>query len=156
MLREPRVTEKNWAPILWQNAGLFMDRPGHVINSLGHTVLKHEPPLAVDNISGSSQVIPFDDGWLAVTHTAHALPNEPYKRYYHHRFIEYTADFAVRRVTLPFCFHDRVIEFCGGMCWSLDRKDLVISYGFKDKEARIATVDADEVRRLLNGGRTYA
>lgn len=156
MLREPRVTEKNWSPILWRNADMFMDRPGHVINSDGHDVIKHEPPLAVDNLSGSSQVIPFDDGWLAITHTAHPLPNEPYKRYYHHRFIEYTADFAVRRVSLPFCFHDRVIEFCAGMCWSLDNKELVISYGFQDKEARIATVNADEVRRMLDGGRTYA
>lgn len=156
MLREPRVTEKNWSPILWQKAGLFMDRPGRVINSDGHDVVKHEPPFATDNISGSSQVIQFEDGWLAVTHTAHALPNEPYKRYYHHRFIEYTADFAVRRVTLPFCFHDRVIEFCAGMCWSLDNLSLIISYGFKDNEARIATVNADEVRRMLSGGRTYA
>lgn len=156
MLRQPRVTEKNWSPILWQNSDLFMDRPGHVINSDGITVVKHETPLAVDNISGSSQVIPWKDGWLAITHTAHALPNEPWKRYYFHRFIEYAADFRVLRVSLPWCFHDRVIEFCAGMCWGFDEETLVLSYGFKDCEARLATVSASDVERMLSGGWTYA
>lgn len=157
MLREPRVTEKNWSPIIWANSDLFMDRPGHVINSDGVTVVKHDPPVAVDNISGSSQVIHWNgDGWLAVVHTAHALPNEPWKRFYFHRFIQYDVDFKVRRISLPWCFHDRVIEFCAGMCWNFDEETLVLSYGFKDREARLATVSASDVKRLLDGGWSYA
>lgn len=164
MLRQPRVTEKNWSPILWQASTSFMDRPGHVINSFGQTVVKHDVPFAVDNISGSSQVIQWGrcwadmepTKWLAVTHTAHALPNEPWKRYYSHRFIEYDTDFTVKRISLPWCFHDRVIEFCAGMCWNFDEETLVLSYGFKDNEARLATVSAADVERALAGGWTYA
>lgn len=156
MLREPRATEKNWAPVLWGNVPFYMDRPGHVVSDAGVTIMKHEQGIAVDNISGSSQVIPFGDGWIAITHTAHPLPNEPYKRYYAHRFIEYTVDFRVKRMSLPFYFHDRVIEFCAGMCYSIGHDQFVISYGFKDNEARIATVSVAEVERFLEGGHSYA
>jgi hypothetical protein len=134
-----------------------MERPGHVINDDGVTIIKHPSPIAVDNISGSSQVLPWNgDGWIAVTHTAHALPNESYKRYYSHRFVQYAPDFRIKAVSLPFCFHDREIEFCAGMCWHRNETQMVISYGVRDCEARIATVDVAEIQRMLDGGHRYA
>jgi len=160
MLRTPRETEKNWSPIKWEYAAepLFLWRPGIVVNSNGEKIVDTPPPFMTDNISGSSQLICWGNGgWLAITHTAHPLPNEPYKRYYYHRFIEYARDMRVLRMSLPFCFNERVIEFCGGMCWApgTPQADLVISYGFKDNEARIATVDAAEVDRALERGHVY-
>jgi hypothetical protein len=160
MLRTPRETEKNWAPIKWEYAAepLFLWRPGVVLNSKCEKIVDTPQPFMTDNISGSSQLISWGNGgWLAITHTAHPLPNEPYKRYYHHRFIEYARDMRVTRMSLPFCFNERVIEFCGGMCWAPEtpQADLVISYGFKDNEARIGTVDAAEVERALERGHVY-
>jgi hypothetical protein len=35
------------------------------------------------------------------------------------------------------------------MCHHPEKDELVISYGFQDKEARIATVNANEVETLL-------
>jgi tetratricopeptide (TPR) repeat protein len=161
MLRVPRETEKNWSPIQWDGSKepLFLHRPGVVVNSDGAKVIDTPVPFMVDNISGSSQLIHWGSGgWLAIAHTAHPLPNEPYKRFYYHRFIEYARDMSVRRMSLPFCFHDRVIEFCGGMCWAPEAPlaELVVSYGYRDNEARIATVNADEVDRLLDQGHVYA
>jgi tetratricopeptide (TPR) repeat protein len=160
MLREPRETEKNWAPIQWEQKveALFVWRPGIVLNSKCEKITDNPPSFMTDNISGSSQLIHWGaGGWLAITHTAHPLPNEPYKRYYFHRFIEYGRDMKVKRMSLPWVFHDRVIEFCGGMCWAPDTPlaDLVISYGYKDCEARLATVSADDVDALLQQGHVY-
>jgi hypothetical protein len=63
----------------------------------------------------------------------------------------------VTRMSLPFCFNERVIEFCNGLCWHPEKPltELVLSYGFKDCEARVATVDATEVDFMLERGHVY-
>lgn len=156
MLREPRATEKNWAPIL--GTSLFMNRPGHVVHATGDDALRHEAPFPVDHLSGGSQVIPWRKPRhaIAVVHTAHPLPNCDYKRFYYHRFIEYGPDYNVTRISRPWVFHDKVIEFCAGMCYHPNLADrLVLSYGFRDEEARIATITRDDVEKLLAEGHVY-
>ena len=153
MLKEPRVYEKNWMPIVGLpgkgGEQLFMYRLGEVVDENGKTVVYNPPDFDTGQISGSSQVIKYGDGWLALVHEARALPDKPHKRYYYHRFVEFDFGFKVKYLSRPFVFNDKLIEFCAGLCWHPDGKRLVISYGWQDKEARIATVDDHEVRRLL-------
>lgn len=151
MLRAPRECEKNWAPILCpdEKQQLFMWRPGTVVNAFGETLYNTPPDFAVDNLSGSSQVIPWRDGYIAVLHTACPLPGESCKRYYSHRFITYDRGFRATRLSLPFYFNEKAIEFCAGLCGHPSDNQLVLSYGFKDCEARIATVGCDDVERFL-------
>lgn len=150
MLREPRECEKNWSPILFEH-GLqwFMWRPGIVVDQMGKTVTHRTSSFHIDNMSGSSQVIPFRGGWLAVLHTAHDIPGTPGVRHYYHRFIQYAADFTPQKVSLPFYFNDKGIEFCAGLCFHPHKDELVLSYGWKDREARIATVKASDVETML-------
>lgn len=149
MLRQPRQTEKNWAPVVLKGEHLeFMWRPLETVDTNGVTVRKQNPGVAVDNISGSSQLIPFRFGWLAITHEARYWPGRSI-RYYIHRFAWYDDEFKTVKFSLPFFFNEKAIEFCGGMCWDTNGVDLVISYGYKDEEARIATVSAYEVEKFL-------
>ena len=150
MLREPRETEKNWSPIVDGNELSFMHRPGVVVGTDGKTVVSKPPGYNTDNISGSSQLVPFHGGWLALVHSARPLPGESYKRYYYHRFIRYRPDFSVECMSRPFVFHDRQIEFAAGMCQHpTSPGKLVFSYGVRDCEARIATITDTEAARLL-------
>lgn len=146
MLREPRETQKNWMPIA--DHGTFMYRLGEVVDSDGKTLVKHETGLSVDRISGGSQVIDYGDKWLAVVHEAQLSPGST-KRYYYHRFALFDADFRLLKLSRPFCFNEKVIEFCAGMCWHPDGEHLVFSYGFQDAEARIATIHSDDIEKLL-------
>ncbi len=148
MLRLPRQTEKNWAPIPYGNELRFMWRPLELVDTDGNTTSKRDPGVAVDNISGSSQVIPYKSGWLAITHEARQLPGKP-TRYYTHRFVFYDYKFTTAKFSLPFYFNDKCIEFCAGLCPHPDKDALVISYGYKDEEARTATVNTDEVENFL-------
>lgn len=155
MLREPRQTEKNWAPIdaAYQGPGdtvkdtAFMYRPLHIVDSYGITAHTVDPGQDVGQISGSSQVIPFKDGWLAVVHEARYLGEG--QRYYWHRFAYYDSAFTTVQFSRPFYFNDKVIEFCAGMCHVPGTSELAISYGYKDAEARIATVQEDEVEKFI-------
>ena len=152
MRKLPRLYEKNWAPIGGRERDghqLFMYRLGEVVNDSGQTVVKHENKQNLEHISGGSQVIPFNDGWIALVHEARPLPNEPHKRYYYHRFAFFESDFKLKKLTLPFCFNDKLIEFAAGMCWHPDGQRLVLSYGFRDCEPWIGTVDHRHVQKML-------
>jgi glycosyltransferase involved in cell wall biosynthesis len=161
MLRTPRLYEKNWMPITGEQIR-FMYRPGHVVGADGQDLLNHGPThLRSESFSGGSQLIPFNSGWLGVIHEAHHYIDRPWKRYYSHRFVWYTFDFRLGRVSRPFFFKDKVIEFVAGMCYHpegwrpfqdeqrdfVNRKnaDLIISFGFKDCEAWLARCPAKAV-----------
>lgn len=148
MLRQPRETEKNWSPIIEESDLRFMWRPLEIVDTNGVTQHMQTPDVAVDNVSGSSQVIPFRYGWLAITHEARTLPGS-HLRWYYHRFAYYDEGFSKVRFSRPFYFNDKAIEFCAGMCWHPGENSLVISYGHKDCSARIATVSATEVEKFL-------
>lgn len=153
MLRTPRLYEKNWMPIQ-SKAGdqpiRFMYRPGHVVNHTGADLLCHPATkLRTNSFSGSSQLVEFDGGWLGIIHEAHVYLDAPHKRYYSHRFVWYDQDFRLGKVSPPFYFKDKVIEFVAGMCWHPDGMSLVISFGYRDCEAWLCQVDPTEVLNFL-------
>lgn len=151
MLRYPRETEKNWAPIVRKvGPPLWMWRPGTVINEKGEFVHHNPPKLTTDIISGGSQVIPFGPLWIALVHTAHQLPGSPC-RYYYHRWAVYKPEtLELLALSLPFVFDEKQIEFAAGLAHHPTQKGvLVISYGSRDCEARIATISEAEVARFL-------
>ena len=150
MLRYPRECQKNWAPIVTggKKPLRFMYRLGEVVDTEGTTIVKHDTGLAADHISGGSPLVPFGDGWLAVVHEARTLPGS-HLRFYYHRFAFYGSDFSLKKLSRPFVFHDKQIEFCAGLCWHPDERRLVLSYGVRDCEAWLATVDHLEVHKLL-------
>ena len=70
-------------------------------------------------------------------------------RYYQHRFVWFDETNTLRGVSRPFFFHKKGVEFAAGLAWHPDGKRLLISYSVADSEAWIATVDAAEVRGVL-------
>jgi hypothetical protein len=59
-------------------------------------------------------------------------------------------EFKLIALSRPFVFHEKVIEYAAGLARHPVRKDtLVISYGFKDSEARVATINEAEVARMI-------
>jgi glycosyltransferase involved in cell wall biosynthesis len=154
MLPERRGTEKNWAPIGLRpddhREFLFMWRPGTTINDKGVFVNVTQPPISTDVISGGSQLIGFGPGYVALVHTAYQLPNSPCRYYYHRWAVYEPATFKLLSLSLPFVFDDKQIEFAAGLArHPTDKSKLVISYGSRDAEARIATVSEQEVMRFL-------
>jgi hypothetical protein len=156
MLRQPRLYEKNWAAIAEPNMPLrYMYRPGHVVDDRGQDLIVHPQTLDIGHFSGGSQLVRIPQGskgpgyWLYIVHEARFIPGTQL-RFYMHRFVAFDKDFKVTRISVPFCLNEKVIEFVAGMCLHPSKPDtLVISYGFKDAEARIGTVSLMEVERFL-------
>lgn len=138
--------EKNWMPILEDGCLKWMYAPGWVMYQDGQFPVKTETKLSVDQFSGGGQVIPFDAGWVAIVHEARPDPTNG-KRFYQHRFVWFDETYTLQKVSLPFVFFDRQIEFAAGLA----RKDgkVIVSFGVLDREAWLATIAEDEVRALI-------
>ncbi|OYX00227.1 MAG: hypothetical protein B7Z15_20480, partial [Rhizobiales bacterium 32-66-8] len=147
-----QTNEKNW---MHYRDRRFIYRLDTIITPLGHeravprqdTVEKFNIKVAADQISGSSQLIPFKAGYLAVVHEAANGPDN--KRTYWHRFAWFDGQGKLFRLSLPFVFYARQIEFCAGLATHPDGDKLILSFGVRDAEAHVATVSIEEVSRMI-------
>lgn len=136
--------EKNWMPWLGERWFMYsLDKHVDYTGAIGISDI----PFAAESLRGGTQVIPFNGGYLAIVHEARENNG---KRYYTHRFVFWDAYHALRTISKPFFFHNKVIEFAAGLAWHPDGKRLMISYGLEDKEAWIATVDWHDIAELLH------
>jgi glycosyltransferase involved in cell wall biosynthesis len=119
--------------------------PVRILDETGRLVAETVPAIFADSFKGGAQAIAFDDGWLAIVQEMHFKPVE----FYRHRFIWFDATNALRAVSRPFYFDKKTTERAVGLTWSPCGERLVISYGVSGLESWLATVDADEVRDLL-------
>jgi glycosyltransferase involved in cell wall biosynthesis len=138
-------TEKNWAPYGYTDK--YVHRLGTLISETGER-FPIPCPYAAENISGSSQWVPFSGGYLSIVHEAVYHPNHG-KRVYQHRFAFYDLTLTKLTLSLPFVFQDVQIEFCAGLA-SIGG-DLVASFGVRDCEAWLARVSMRDVAAMLWG-----
>jgi glycosyltransferase involved in cell wall biosynthesis len=147
ILPKERRHEKNWMPWVRDGDLRFVYRLGTLVDVNGEIIEQHNPGLDVSTISGGSQVVQVDEHtWLAVVHEARTIPGRP-NRYYQHRFVCFRSNGRVDRISAPFYFHDKQIEFCAGL--AVFGKKLMVSYGVRDCEAWTATMDTEEVIRFI-------
>lgn len=141
--------EKNWMPMPAEDGGTprFVYRLDTIIEPDRNLTTKHHTDAYINDISGSSQLIPFNEGFLAVTHEASNDPSTG-KRTYWHRFVWFDNTGRLRRLSQPFVFFARQIEFCAGLA-QLPNGKLLVSFGVRDAEAWVATIDAHEVSHML-------
>ena len=108
--------EKNWMPILdmpfhyikWSN-------PTELVNvdiskALSKTVnISKDIPLPRD-LRGGSQVLPFEDGYFAITHEVDLFSSEVGRKdaIYYHRFVVWDKNFNIIKVTPEFNFMNAV------------------------------------------------
>ena len=147
--------EKNWMPLVHGRRLYFAyDLGGGQLYELAEDTtlrLAHSGRIrALEGESGSSQFVPFADGWLGVSH--HRV-DRPFVlawlpvAYYRHRLIHLNSDFSVRSTSRPFFFVKRAVEFCAGLV--VDDRSVTFSLGIEDAEAVLMTVPRTEIDALL-------
>ena len=145
----PRRHEKNWMPHVVGETLQFMYLcdPTHVIDDQARTVSETIPPIMGGDFRGGSQLIEFDSGWLTLIHEV-IFRNGA--RVYLHRFVWFDKANSLKRVSCLFFFQKKGIEFAAGLAWHPDGNRLIASYGVGDGESWMATIEADDVRKILD------
>lgn len=150
MISDGVTTQKNWMPLPSPGLARWMYDVKTMYEPGSQQWAKTDYPRAIDNLRGSSQLIPFKGGYLAVVHEATYRGG---KRVYLHRFVHFTKDLYPARLSLPFVFEDVQIEFCAGLSDHRDPNLLVLSYGVRDEKAMLATVPIEQVAQMLGANR---
>lgn len=138
--------EKNWAP--FEKDGML-----HYVYSVDPLVVlrvaddregyeivhgcEHEPSDISFTTGGSSQGIPYRDGWLFIFHRRRVQPVVSGTIYVHY-CIWISRDFSMVRKGAPFVIGRPAVHFVGGLVE--DKGDLLISYGRADSRAWLARV----------------
>lgn len=140
--------EKNWMPVV--------DNPYHLVKWSNPTeVVRYNPtdgscvtavldqskfmPLPAD-LRGGSQIIPWGDYYLALTHEV-ALYNSELGRKdgrYRHRFVVWDKNWTIVKISPVFSFMTGEIEFCCGA--TFHNGNLLVSFGFQDNSAFILRI----------------
>jgi predicted GH43/DUF377 family glycosyl hydrolase len=148
-------TEKNWMPIIGKlDKYIYKCDPLQIIDDNGRVTTITTPAVDLRYCSGSTQAIPFDGGHLTMVHERQAhLDSMHGQRNYQQRFLWLDNELRIRKISRRFFFDNEKSSDSGqfpcGMCMHPDGERLVISYGVLDREAFLATVDADEVSQML-------
>lgn len=148
--------EKNWMPIT--------DQPYHYVKWTNPTeVVKFDPAtkttvttkmgvwkdLRTLDLRGGSQVIPWQGGYLCVTHEVDFQKCERGLKdgNYRHRFVYWDRNFDLIKISPVFSFMEAKIEFACGM--AEHKGDLLISFGFQDNAAYVLRVSSDFVLNFI-------
>jgi predicted GH43/DUF377 family glycosyl hydrolase len=146
----PEQHQKNWMPIIDhpEYRFVYLTDPTVVIDHSMNLKALPERRRIYDctNHRGGSQVIPFDDGWLCITHE---VEFDGRVRNYVHRFVQFSKEFQITHVSERFKLSEHGIEFVAGLTWNHDNTSLIISAGIRDCESWLIEVRAQEVERLL-------
>jgi glycosyltransferase involved in cell wall biosynthesis len=153
----PRGHEKNWMPQvklgMVEGAAdtlqfICLYDPTRIVDERGATVSETAPAIAAQRFRGGTQLIKFAGGWLALIHEVQWRIAEK-RHYYLHRFVWFDEANILRKVSRPFFFDKKGVEFAAGLAWHPDENRLLISYSVAGSESWIATVEEAEVRSLL-------
>lgn len=133
--------EKNWMPIL--------DMPFHYIKwsnptelvkidcnaGMSQTVSIGESIRLPRDLRGGSQVLPFKNGYIAITHEVDLFKSEVGRKdaVYYHRFVLWDKNFNIIKASPEFHFMDADVEFCIGLAEL--GEDYLITFGFQDNAA---------------------
>lgn len=139
--------EKNWVPIL--------DKPFHFIKWHNGTEIVYYNPeektttqaithnwrdLGCADLRGGSQVIPYKDYYLSLTHTTYLFKSPAGRKdgIYRHRFVVFNKDFNIVKTTPEFSFLGGDVEFSIGM--TRYKESILITFGFQDNAAYILKI----------------
>lgn len=146
---EPHQHEKNWMPLTPVNNCQFVYsmEPTIILGDRQNVSSNIMPAIAVDSFRGGSQVIDFDQGYLAVIHESVEMFDG--LRNYVHRFVYLNKKFELERISPRFKISGSRIEFVAGMAREPRSQDLVISYGLADNQSWLLRVSSQSVLDML-------
>lgn len=148
--------EKNWLPFIKDNElhmiysfdPFLIYKPELDVNNgifLRNSILYHTHSHDFSRFSGSAPPIKFDKGYLTLVHESVYED----RRIYMHRFVYFDSQFRIVKVSKPFMFLHKGIEYCCGMSLDHNHTNLIMTIGLEDREAYFGIVDVNTIRSLL-------
>ena len=151
--------EKNWmAPTIKTEKFDYIYNPISIYKEGSGAIKVRDASEDIRHVRGGSQLVPFEDGYLAIIHEAIVklvymyIPRYfSYKnirvRTYVHRFAKYDLNGKLSALSDTFKLSDARIEFAAGLVLSGD--DVIVSYGYKDISSYLGKIKLNTVASML-------
>lgn len=147
--------EKNWLPfvkngemlLIYSYDPFIVFRPD-LSTGVCETVLEYKPLLDLSRFRGSAAPIAFEEGYLMMVHEVSYLDDS--SRVYLHRLIFLDEQLTIQKVSKPFTFTHKGVEFCCGMTLNHEEDQLIMTIGIEDNQAILVFLAKEEVKNLLN------
>lgn len=147
--------EKNWMPVLnrpytyvkWSNpTELVKVNP---LTGESETVFDGEYIPAPTDFRGGSQVIPYNNGYIAIIHEVDLFCSEAGRKdaVYRHRFAMWDSNFQLESYSDAFSIMGGHVEFATGMI--MHEGYFLITFGFQDNAAYVLRVPPSVVMGML-------
>ena len=138
----PNRHEKNWMPIEGEEHAWVWGVDPTVVLRLDTATQSLVPSRSAKGnlqLRGSSQVIKFSGGWIAVVHEVVPSTTNRFQRSYQHRFVRWNDDFTDCKISETFrlASDENGLEFCAGLALSTRPNHSVMSYGVGDRSAEV-------------------
>ncbi len=161
------TVQKNWLPFVTGDGpirAIHSYDPLTILRfSSAHGQYDIEPPVACP-VNGSrwrgsagpigwpGPTTSMSDRQLVLVHEAVRRQGSDgqWERVYLHRFVEYDASFHLTRISRPFVFAHKGVEFACGMAAAHGGRDLIVTLGIEDREAHLARIPFWRIDILLN------
>lgn len=150
--------EKNWMPILaMPNCWVKWSNPAEVVKlnremSQAETIILGKNTLqGYRDFRGSSQVLRFEDRWLALVHEVVLFNNEMGAKdaYYFHRFIIWDDNWEIYRMSDFFNFMTERMGFSCGLAIMDDK--VLMPFGHQDNSAYVCEIPMNFFKELIYG-----
>lgn len=152
---DPHRCEKNWLPFIHEGTlsfiysyAPFLLYTPELKSGNCATALSYESGYDFSHFRGSAAPIPFDDGYLMLVHEV--VLQEDYSRCYLHRFLFLDKSLRITKLSKPFFFDHRGVEYCCSMTLDHSGQQLIIPIGLEDREAHLYFYDCNQIRSLLH------
>jgi hypothetical protein len=148
--------EKNWMPVLdqpftfvkWTNPTevVYADIKNKTCTTthIGKAIIREK------DLRGGSQVIPFEEGYLALNHETTLYTSEAGRKdaTYRHRFTYWDKNWNILKISKEFAFMNCKIEFACGMAEYKD--DILITFGVQDNSSFILKTPKQIIEEVFN------
>ncbi len=150
----PNRHEKNWLPLIKDQEllAIYSYDPWIIykIDPLTgeHKIAKYNPSPSYNfsRFRGSAAPIEFDDGYLILVHEVIYSDN---RNYYLHRFLFLDKELNINKISKPFLFKHKGVEYCVGMTMDHSGSQCILPISIEEREAWLCQVPLDTIRSLL-------
>lgn len=148
--------EKNWMPIIDQDyTFLKWSNPVEIVKvdpvaKTCETTFLGDRMFFNKDQRGGGQVIPWEDGYLSLTHETDLYTSEVGKKdaTYRHRLIHWNKNWQPVSKSPAFSFMGAKIEFACGLAQK--GNDVLITFGFQDNAAYVVKCSKEVVKEYMN------
>lgn len=141
--------EKNWMPVIGRPGVFVHTVPGVVVDTNNNDNIIVRDTDRTMRYSGSTQLIPYKDGYLCICHKRFASDYVKFIGWgYFHKFIYWNKDLEIVSESDWFSFMGFPIEFTCGLL--VDGDDVIVPFSIFDTSAFIMKFNVSVIEHLLN------